>query len=125
MKASDIKGKKLSQLIEEGFLPKSKKDVPFSGKERDNYEFVIRNSDAYKYFYNYFTQAKLKGSEKQIAWAEKIRAKKADKEAFYLTARTVSIITDNDDFQNEKYKVAAYKKEFCKITASYWIDNRF
>jgi hypothetical protein len=114
-----ISGKKISQLLEEGIL---KKVEPFT-KEHEEFQKMVRMTDGYQKLINVFTNTSLKGSDKQVAWAEKIREKKADQSAYEIISMMVSNYYGFDYDIDEL--IANKEKQFKSTNAAWWIENRF
>jgi len=128
MKAIEIKGKKMVQLIAENILPSKENQIPMPGmKIREEYEFIIRNCDAYSKYFSLMTEKQLTGTEKQVTWALKIREEKAKAAAFELVV-SLHIMNIASDFLSKEgfnKKANDILKQFNSTNASYFINNRF
>lgn len=132
--AEQIKGKKISQLVEEGILPKAEIDFRYNLKascdfiistsKNEDIIFVLENSDAYAKNLERLTSTTLKGSEKQVKWANEIREKAARKIALELTKTLYFVKVGVSDTDYNKYAKKAIA-EFVDDRAAYYIDNRF
>lgn len=131
----EIKGNTIAQLIEKGMLPKAeigdflhnlKKAGEFivSATNDEDIRFVLENSDAYTKNLDRLTSTPLKGSEKQIEWASRIREKAARKIALELTKTLYFVKVGVSDTDYNKYAKKAIA-EFVDDRAAYYIDNRF
>lgn len=120
--------KKLDELINLGILPNDVNKIPMPGNSnRDKYESIIRNSNAYDTIFKEFTKNKIVGSDKQIRWATEIRNKIADRKAFELTNKLYFKKINSPMYVDFDYKKAfnSFLSEFKNANASYWIDNRY
>ena len=133
--AEQIEGNTIAQLIEKGILPKAeisdllhnlKKSEEFivSATKDEDIIFVLENSDSYAKNLERLTSTTLKGSEKQIKWANEIREKAARKIALELTKTLYFVKVGVSDTDYNKYAKKAIA-EFVDDRAAYYIDNRF
>lgn len=121
---TQISGKKIQQLVDEGILPCRQHEIPVPGHpDRDAYEEIIRSTDAYQKYLSMMLKKPLVGSEKQIAWATDIRLRKAQDWAFRMvvTLHITKISEDNIDFNKWGKEIL---KQFASNSASYYIENR-
>lgn len=116
---TEQKNKTIQELVNEGVFDEAIKDMDITSLCE-----LVEQTSAYMKFKSMMIVS-LTGSEKQIAWAEKIRDKKISDAASRITrALVLSKIDKNDDTDFNKYahnEINALKKS----SASWWIDNRF
>ena len=117
-----IKGKKISQLIEEGILPSTMQEL--NKIENSEYISIIEATDAYANNIDRLTSTPLKGSEKQVEWATKIRVKAAQQVALNMTRNLHIVKMGVSDMDYNKYARTTIA-EFVDDRAAYYIDNRF
>lgn len=117
-----IKGKKISQLVEEGILPSTMQGL--NKIDHSEYIAIIEATDAYANNVERLTSTTLKGSEKQVEWAIRIREKAALQVALNMTRNLHLVKAGISDMDYNKY---AHKTiaEFVDDRAVYYIDNRF
>jgi hypothetical protein len=75
--SEEIKDKKVKELIDASVLPARWKDIEIN--DIDECNAIFRCTKAYKNQLEKLQKVELKGSEKQVAWATKIRASHAKK----------------------------------------------
>ena len=117
-----IKGKKISQLIEEGILPSTMQEL--DKLDHSEYVSVIEATDAYANNIERLTSTTLKGSEKQVEWATRIREKAAKQIALNMTRNLHIVKMGISDMDYNKYARNTIA-EFVDDRAAYYIDNRF
>jgi len=120
-----LKGKKIDELISNGILPKRDTEIPMPGTpEREVFEEVIRNTDAFTKYFSLLTKVELKGTEKQVAWAAKIREGKAKSAAFEMVMNLIySKIAPKFGIDFNKY-ANRIVKEFTASNSAWWIEHR-
>ena len=92
--------------------------------EDSEYVSIIESTDAYANNVERLTSTPLKGSEKQIEWATKIRAKAAQRLALNMTRNLHIVKMGASDMDYNKYARTTIA-EFVDDRAAYYIDNRF
>ena len=117
-----IKGKKISQLVEEGILPSTMQEL--NKMDRSEYIAIIESTDAYAKNIERLTSTPLKGSEKQVEWANRIREKAAQQIALNMTRNLHVVKMGVSDMDYNKYARNTIA-EFVDDRAAYYIDNRF
>lgn len=112
------KNMKIEELVKEGIFEKAIKDIDIS-------EFceIVNQTSAYRKIKKMMI-VPLVGTEKQIAWAEKIREEKISAAANSIVRALVLIKSDkNYDFNYDKYAHRIIN-EMKNNQASWWIENR-
>ena len=122
---SDFEGKKIAELVESGLLPSRLNDIPSIGFEgRDEFEKRIRLTDTYAKYFSKYTSYALTGTEKQIIWANKIRAKSVDSRVFELIVNILLNRIGASDLDVDAWWKRK-SEEINATNAAWWIDNRF
>ena len=135
MKNSEIKCKKIKDLVESNIIPTGNSIPEFGisdeysikkyGITRDEYNNRIKLTDAFSKFYNEMNDVKLIGTEKQIALAKKIRESKIEEYAFKMVEVIADKVGENIcDYDVNKY-CSSLNKKGSNNSAKFWIDNRF
>ena len=94
----DLSGKPISTLVKEGL-----KLAQWGTTESLEQDEDLKTTDAYKKLFGDMTSTILKGSPKQIKWAEEIRAKKAGVVALMLVKTLISVLRKESDIDFNKY----------------------